>query len=215
MTAVALKNELLDHVLGDQAYSAPANLYVGLSTTTPDIDGSSFTEPSMLAGYSRVALANNKTTWGVSANSVLKNNIDVVFNRAVNKWGWITYCGIFDDVGNMLCYDTVAAVDIDVYDMLRFPSGDLQIMFGGGSTYRPLACYIIGDSSLSADMHTVRKVDGFINAVAELSGDISTGQIANITGVIDAESTCSGNLRIPSAYSDYDLLVYGIPGGII
>jgi hypothetical protein len=57
-----LENELLDHVFGAAAYSAPATLYVGLSTADPTDDDSGLAEPSG-NGYARVAVTNNATNF--------------------------------------------------------------------------------------------------------------------------------------------------------
>lgn len=51
----ALERALLDHITSKTAYSPPATWYLGLSSTAPSDDGTSFTEPSGGA-YARVAM---------------------------------------------------------------------------------------------------------------------------------------------------------------
>lgn len=50
----ALEKALLDLVWGGSAYSAAANLYIGLSTTAINNDGTGITEPDPLDAYARV-----------------------------------------------------------------------------------------------------------------------------------------------------------------
>jgi hypothetical protein len=47
---------------------APATWYVGLSTTTPNEDGTGFTEP-VGGSYARVAVTNNTTNWPAATTS--------------------------------------------------------------------------------------------------------------------------------------------------
>lgn len=47
--------------------SAPATWYVGWSTTTPNQDGSNFTEPTV-GGYARVAITNGTAEWTMTDN---------------------------------------------------------------------------------------------------------------------------------------------------
>ena len=77
---------------------APATWYIGLSTTTPDDAGASFTEPAGGA-YARAAVTNNATNFPaattVSGVGTKKNGTAVTFPTATANWGTITHLGLF------------------------------------------------------------------------------------------------------------------------
>lgn len=105
-----LDQKLVELVFSDTAYTVPATLYVGLSTTTPAQTGTGFTEPAG-SGYARVAVTNNTTNW-VAAGSQpatgyeMENGTAITFPAATGSWGTVTYFGIFDaaTAGNLLAY---------------------------------------------------------------------------------------------------------------
>jgi len=98
-----LENELLDHVFGNSAYSAPASLYVALSTADPTDDGSGLNEP-VGNGYARVGVTNNLTEWPAATGGSKSNANDVTFPLATGAWGTITHFAILDAAtgGNLL-----------------------------------------------------------------------------------------------------------------
>jgi hypothetical protein len=77
---------------------APATWYVGLSTTTPNEDGTGFTEP-VGGSYARVAVTNNTTNWPAATTSsgvTSKANGTVIqFTNPTGTWGLVTYYGLF------------------------------------------------------------------------------------------------------------------------
>lgn len=79
----------------------PTTLYVGLSSTTPTVNGAGFTEPTD-SSYMRVQLA------GMSepSNGEVSNSSMLSFPESVTNWGAMTYFGIFDALtgGNLLMY---------------------------------------------------------------------------------------------------------------
>ena len=92
-----LELELLDHILGPGAYTAPTSVWIALSTTTPLDDGTNFTEPAAGA-YARVEVVNSPANWPAAAAGQKKNAATVTFPTATAAWGTITYVGIFDAV---------------------------------------------------------------------------------------------------------------------
>jgi len=102
-------NKVLDYNFGITSYTPPSTLYFALSTTAPDISGSSFTEPSSGA-YARVGLLNNKTNWGTASSGTLTNSTAVTFAESTASWGTIVAVGIFDALtgGNLLWYDSLS-----------------------------------------------------------------------------------------------------------
>jgi hypothetical protein len=124
-----LENELLDHVFGNAAYSAPANLFFGLSTTDPLDDGSGITEPGG-GSYARKSMANNATNFPAAVSGAKSNGTAITFVTATASWGVIGWVIIMDlaSGGNMLAH---AALDssktVDNGDTVEFAVGDLDI----------------------------------------------------------------------------------------
>jgi hypothetical protein len=107
-------NRILDYNFGNTAYSVPANLYIGLSTTAINNDGTGATEPSGFA-YTRMQLGagNNKTTWTVAGTpgaSQLQNAVAVTFPESTGSWGTISHVFIADAIsgGNILYFDALS-----------------------------------------------------------------------------------------------------------
>jgi len=77
---------------------APANWFLGLSTTTPATDASGFTEP-VGGSYARPSITNNATNFPAattSAGTTTKSN-GTAFTLAnpTGTWGLITHFGFF------------------------------------------------------------------------------------------------------------------------
>ena len=102
-------NRILDRNFGGTAYTPPATMYFGLSTTTIQIDGTGATEPSGGA-YARVALTNDKTNWGTASNASLTNSAAVTFPESTASWGTITHVFIADasSGGNIWFFDALS-----------------------------------------------------------------------------------------------------------
>lgn len=117
-----LETEILDHVFGGNAYSAPGTLYLGLYTAAPSDTGGG-TELSG-SGYARLPMAMT-----VSGNTAT-NSAAEEFATATGSWGTITHVGVFDAAtsGNMLAYGALSASKtVDTGDVFRIPAGDLDI----------------------------------------------------------------------------------------
>lgn len=119
-----LENEVLDHVFGGNAYTAPGTLYVGLHTSNPDEDDSGSEISTSDTAYVRKSVAFTVT------GSAADNDAAVEFDTATASWGTITHCGIYDaeSGGNLLAYAELAtAKTIDTGDVFRIPAADLDI----------------------------------------------------------------------------------------
>lgn len=117
-----LETELLDHVFGGNAYTAPATLYVGLFTTAPGEAGGG-TELSG-SGYARQSVA--MTVTGNTAS----NSANVEFPEATASWGTITHAAIFDAStgGNMLAYASLTtSKTVGAGDIMRFSTSQLTV----------------------------------------------------------------------------------------
>ena len=117
-----LETKVLDHVFGATAYTAPATLYVGLYTATPN-DAGGGTEVSG-TGYARQSAA--FTTSGDTTS----NTAAIEFPTAGSSWGTVTHVGVFDasTSGNLLVYGTLSTSKlVESGDVFRIPAGDLDI----------------------------------------------------------------------------------------
>jgi len=94
-----LGDKVLDHVLGVASYTAPANLYIGLFTSSPGDDGSG-TEVSG-GSYARKLI-----TFAAASGNQSANSNEITFDDPTGDWGTITHHAIYDasSGGNQL-YD--------------------------------------------------------------------------------------------------------------
>ena len=125
-----LENELLDHVFGAAAYTAPATLHIGLSTTAPTDAGGNISEPSGAAGYARVAVTNNLTNFPAAVSGAKANGTVFTFPTATASWSTVTHFIIMDQAsgGNMLGSGSLTnPKTIDSGDTASFAVGDLDI----------------------------------------------------------------------------------------
>lgn len=118
-----LENEILDHILGTGSYTAPAAVYVGLSTGS-FADDNSGTELSG-SGYARVA-----ATFSAAASGTTSNSAAIEFPAATGSWGTVSHFGIFDasTAGNLLIHGAfTASKTIASGDILKISAGDLDV----------------------------------------------------------------------------------------
>ena len=125
-----LENEVLDQLFGGLDYAEPASVFFALSTTTPNDDGTNFTEP-VGNGYVRLTKDNDKVTWTTAAAGALDNAIALAFATASGgSWGTVTHFGIYDAVsaGNLLAYGALSvSKTINDGDTAEFAIGSLDI----------------------------------------------------------------------------------------
>jgi predicted metal-binding membrane protein len=119
-----LETEILDHVFGASAYTAPATLYLALFTSNPDEDGSG-TEVST----SGTAYARQEVAFTTSGNTT-SNTAAVEFPTATASYGTVSHVGVMDAStgGNLLAYAALTSSKaISSGDVFRVPAGDLDI----------------------------------------------------------------------------------------
>lgn len=104
-------NKILDRAFGSALWDANATLYIGLSTSAINPDGTGAVEPLSGWGYGRVAVTNDKTSWGSASSASLKNSIQITFPESSSLWGAITHVFIADALtaGNILYYDILGS----------------------------------------------------------------------------------------------------------
>lgn len=123
-----LELELLDHVLGNAAYSAPATVYVALYTVAPT-DAGGGTEVSG-GSYARVAVTNNDTNWPAASSGAKANGTVITFPTATAAWGECVAFAILDAAsgGNFLYWaDLTLNKTVGDGDTAQFAVGDLDV----------------------------------------------------------------------------------------
>jgi len=107
---------MLNDTFGDIAFSAPANYYLGLSTTTISNSGSNVTEPIGATGYARVTVPNNKTYFSYASEGVILNSTDLEFPTSGSSWGTITDVFLADTsgsgTGNVWVFEALSSAKI-------------------------------------------------------------------------------------------------------
>jgi hypothetical protein len=191
-----LENELLDHVLGNAAYTAPANIYVGLFTAAPT-DAGGGTECSA-GNYARKSVTNNATNFPAASGGLKQNGavIDFVtanadwappstpvvafglFDAASSGnllyWGWLgtdegkLFTGL--NAGDVLTVPGHALVNNDQVRLLAVPGASLPAGLSEGTTY-----FVISVSGITLQLSLTQG-----GAAVTLTGD-GSGLIAKIT----------------------------------
>lgn len=124
-----LENKVLDHILGNTAYTAPATFHIALFTTSPGDDGTGGTEVSG-NNYSRVSVTNNTTNWPNASGGAKANGTAITFATPSGTWGTVTSFGIYDAStgGNLLYFGNLTSNQtINTGNAVEFPIGDLAI----------------------------------------------------------------------------------------
>jgi hypothetical protein len=119
-----LETELLDHVFGGNAYTAPSTLYLALHTANPDEDASGAEVSTVGTAYARQTV-----TFTVSGNTAT-TDAAVEFPTATANFGTVSHVAVWDasTAGNMLAYAALTtSKTIETGDVLRLPTGDLDI----------------------------------------------------------------------------------------
>lgn len=126
-----LENVLLDEVFGGVNYVPPGTLYIGLSTTALNDDGTGATEPPGAAGYARADVPNTAASFPATGGDGTKaNDVTISFDPATGDWGTITHFFIADaaTAGNILAYSTIGTPKLITNgDTASFGPGSLTI----------------------------------------------------------------------------------------
>lgn len=104
----------------------PAEYYIGLSSTAPNVNGTGVTEPAGAAGYARVKLSD----LGAPANGVVSNTADINFPESTASWGTVSHFVIFDaqNDGNLLMYGALStARSIEPATVMTIKGGYLKL----------------------------------------------------------------------------------------
>lgn len=105
----------------------PEKVYLGLSSSEPDIDGTNVTEPSTLSGYSRIELTEKL---GEPNNGVISNTADISFPESSASWGTITHFVIYDSEsdGNLLMFESLTQNrSVETATIVTIKAGNLTV----------------------------------------------------------------------------------------
>lgn len=137
-----VERALLDHFLTDGAYTPPATMYIGLSSTTPTEAGGNITEPST-GSYARVSTA--AADWSAASGTapVTKTTTATkTFPTASADWvagANLTHFVLFDasSAGNALAFGALGtAKPVLNGDTPSFAAGALVLKLGDpGDSY--------------------------------------------------------------------------------
>lgn len=137
-----LERKVLDHIFGGDPYPQPQTLYIGLSTSTIQDDGTGYTEPNG-GGYARVVIDNTiydpqeDTGFWLAAETAVDGEyegkglkasaIDVEFPEAEGNWGTITHFFLTDGFDVLGAGKLNKNRTIEEGDVVRFKAGELMI----------------------------------------------------------------------------------------
>lgn len=129
-----LETDVLNALLGSGASLIGATTEIGLSTTTPNDDGTGITEPSGF-GYARVAKTNNDANFPVSTGNEKSNGTAITFPTASGgDWGTITHWVLWEQGGPAKIWGvlddgagTPTPRTVQDGDDFSFPIGQLRI----------------------------------------------------------------------------------------
>ena len=119
-----LETEILDHVFGAAAYTAPGTMYLALYTSAPGEAGGGTEVSASGTAYARQSVA-----FTVSGNTA-SNTGAVEYPTATAAFGTVTHVGVMDasTSGNLMAYAALASSKtISTGDVFRVPAGDLDI----------------------------------------------------------------------------------------
>lgn len=104
----------------------PKNVYLGLSTTAPSVDGTGVTEPVASAGYQRVEL----TSLSEPTNGIITNESEIQFDESSASWGDITHFVLYDAPtgGNLLMFNVLTqARRVETATIVMVKVGSLKL----------------------------------------------------------------------------------------
>ena len=131
--ATFLANELLDHVLKNAAYSAPATVYLACFTASPTDAYTTGNEVADAGAYARIAIE-----FDTAASRSTDNSADVTFTVATADWTTVTHVGLVDTsahgVGNLMWWGSLTnSKAVGTGDQLKVSAGDLDIAYSASA----------------------------------------------------------------------------------
>ena len=128
MISYTQSNKILNRYFGNVSDTVASTLYLGLSTTAINNDGTGATEPSG-GGYARVAVVNNKTNWSNASNGILSNLTELSFPESSASWGTVSHVFLSETIGGAPIYFDALATPraVQAQTTLIFAINTIQI----------------------------------------------------------------------------------------
>lgn len=122
-----LEDKLLDHVLGNTAFSQPSNIYLALFTADTGLEANS---PSAEISTSSTGYSRQSVSFAASSSGSASTSATVTFSAATANWGTVTHVAVMDasTSGNVLFYGAVTtSKTIESGDTFQVSSGNLTV----------------------------------------------------------------------------------------
>ena len=122
-----LEDKLLDHVLGNTAFTQPSNIYLALFTADTGLEANS---PSAEISTSGTAYGRQSVSFAASSSGSAATSATVTFSAATANWGTVTHVAVMDasTSGNVLFYGAVTtSKTIESGDTFQVSSGNLTV----------------------------------------------------------------------------------------
>ncbi len=138
--SVYLANELNDHVLRNEAFSAPSSVFIALFTASTGLDANNPTSEVSGNGYARLEVGGaSGRSWTASASKNSENNENWEFPPAAGgNWGTVTHVAVVDHVSNTTWGTNVnvlfwgaltASRAVNDGQVFRFLAGEIDSLF--------------------------------------------------------------------------------------
>lgn len=125
-----MENEILDHILRNEAWTAPGTVYSALFTVIPS-DSTAGTEVTQSSsGYTRVAttfVTAGVTSAGRAVNSGAVNFATVAGGATITVVGWGLISTATFGAGTLIFWATVTSTALNVGDQATFPATNIAI----------------------------------------------------------------------------------------
>lgn len=128
-----LELKLLDHVLGNTAYTQPSNIYLALFTADTGLEANN---PTAEVTTSGTAYARQALSFANAASGAASTDATVTFPIATASYGTVTHVAIVDHVSNtnwgtgvnvLFFGQLTASKQIDTNDQFVVSSGNLTV----------------------------------------------------------------------------------------
>lgn len=122
-----LEDKLLDHVLGNTAFTQPSNIYLALFTADTGLEANS---PSAEISTSSTGYSRQSVSFAASSSGSASTSATVTFSAATANWGTVTHVAVMDasTSGNVLFYGAVTtSKTIESGDTFQVSSGNLTV----------------------------------------------------------------------------------------
>ena len=130
------RNGIIGEILGKIEFVVPDTIYMGISTTPVNNDGSGITEPSAASGYARVQLPNNSNTWNTPVSGTVTNKIIIQFPELQTDSGTaVAYFLAEGSTGSAFWADSLSAPRVlSQFTTLYINPSEAQFMVSNTST---------------------------------------------------------------------------------